>query len=106
MGKSKIAKAGPYPPVMQATWRTVTSGRRSIDKIVKTQPRKKAWIEIADNNQSPTRAGSSTLEHASFFPDEAAEGAYPSMEDQPLRSCRLPRNQVGITHSLFNAYLN
>ena len=92
MGKSKVVKVGPSTPVMQVTWKTVRSGRQSKGKIVKAPPWKKARIERADD-QSPTRAGSSALEHTSFFPDEAVE-AYPTTDDPPLRACRLPRNQV------------
>lgn len=69
MGKSKIAKAGPSTPVRQVRWRTIMSGRQSMDKIVKFPPRKKACIERAD--QSPTQTGSiSELANASFFPDD------------------------------------
>jgi len=93
MGKSKVVKAGPSTPVMQVTWKTVRSGRRSKDKMVKAPPKKKARIERADDNQSPTRAGSSALEHTNFFPDEPVE-AYAAIDDPPLRACRLPRNQV------------
>jgi len=92
MGKSKVVKVGPSTPATQVTWKTVRSGRQSKDKIIKAPPWKKAHIERA-NDQSPTRAGSSALEHTSFFPDEPVE-AYPTTDDPPLRACRLPRNQV------------
>ena len=102
MGKSKIAKAGPSTPVRQVRWRTITSGRQSMDKIVKFPPHKKAHIERADGNQSPTWTGSmSELENASFFPDGSPE-AYLAMEDPPMQPCRLPRNQVqGNLHTLY-----
>ena len=92
MGNSKVVKVGPSTSVMQVTWKTVRSDRQSKDKIVKAPPWKKACIERADD-QFPTRAGSSALEHTSFFPDEPVE-AYSTTDDPPLRACRLPRNQV------------
>jgi len=83
MGKSKVIKAGPSTPVMQVSWKTVRSGRQSKDKIVKAPPRKKACIEKADDNQSPTQVCSSALEHTNFFPDEPVE-AYAAIDDPPL----------------------
>jgi len=92
MVKPKVTKVGPSTPAIHVTWKTVRSGGQYRDKIVKVPPRKKARI-ARENNESPSKAGVSTMEHPSLCGQEAWE-SYPDMNDVPMQGFKLPRNQV------------
>ena len=60
---------------------------------MKVPPRKKRRIQQSDTDQSPTRTGTSAIEHQSLFPEDSGE-QYQNIEDIPSQTFRLPREQV------------
>ncbi|KAI6147700.1 hypothetical protein BKA82DRAFT_4014879 [Pisolithus tinctorius] len=93
MGKSRIARAAAATPVTHVTWKKVKTTRGSKEKMVKFTPRKKARYATGQSNESPTRAGSSSIQEPNLVQGNDAD-LYCYMDDaSPPRTSRIPKSQ-------------
>ncbi|KAI6010723.1 hypothetical protein F5J12DRAFT_781725 [Pisolithus orientalis] len=93
MGKSQITQAAVATPVTHVTWKKVKTTRGSKEKMVKFTPREKARYATGQSNESPTRAGSSSIQEPNLVQGNDAD-LYCYMDDaSPLRTSRIPKSQ-------------
>ncbi|KAI6143082.1 hypothetical protein BKA82DRAFT_4017826 [Pisolithus tinctorius] len=93
MGKSRIAQAAAATPVTHVTWKKVKTTRGSKEKMVKFTPGKKARYATGQSNESPTRAGSSSIQEPNLVQGNDAD-LYCYMDDaSPPRTSRIPKSQ-------------
>ncbi|KAI6139439.1 hypothetical protein BKA82DRAFT_4020198 [Pisolithus tinctorius] len=93
MGKSQIARAAAATLVTHVTWKKVKTTRGSKEKMVKFTLRKKARYATSQSNESPTRAGSSSIQEPNLVQGNGAD-LYCYMDDaSPLRTSRIPKSQ-------------
>ncbi|KAI6154969.1 hypothetical protein BKA82DRAFT_4010664 [Pisolithus tinctorius] len=93
MGRSRITRAAVATPVTHVTWKKVKTTRGSKEKMVKFTPRKKARYATGQSNESPTRAGSSSIQEPNLVQGNDAD-LYCYMDDaSPLRTSRIPKSQ-------------
>ncbi|KAI5983608.1 hypothetical protein F5J12DRAFT_787810 [Pisolithus orientalis] len=96
MGKSQITQAAVATLVTHVTWKKVKTTRGSKEKMDKFTPRKKARYATGQSNESPTRAGSSSIQEPNLVQGNDAD-LYCYMDDaSPLRTSRIPKSQVYI----------